>query len=370
MDLAAFSGIRVSEDKSSVLIGPAARWSDVYAALEPCGLTVAGGRAGHGGVGGYVLGGGFSWYANQQGWACDSVTDFGIVTPGLGFLWVNATWYEDLFWELKGYLGAFGIVTEMRMKTIPSVGFYGGAVSYEEEALPAVFAALKHMTNTAETDLATSGYLSCAYVGSMQEWIYNAYLINTANSSASPAMRNFLMIPNKGHTLRNTTPRESADEIATSNPLGLRRLKFSLTILPTMEAMKLVHDFVHQFAEDMQLGDDELLGASYQPLTVPHLQHQDNIFDDYLTADYGPLLLVSVDLWWKEESKSAIYEKEFRALCEDGIVYGLSWMLVLHGGVYPDYAAAWQEPLSQRALGEKTMSRLREVREKYDPEDV
>lgn len=370
IDLAALNTVHVSKDQQSVYLGPSARWSDVYAALEPHGLTVAGGRVGHVGVGGYVLGGGFSWHANREGWACDSVTDLQVVTPNEEILWVNSTSHADLFWALKGSLGAFGIVTGIRMKTIPMMGFYGGAISYREESLPAVFAALKEMANNAETDLATTGYLSFGYQGKTEEWTYNAYLINTANSSAAPAIGNFLMIPNKGHTLRHTTPRESADEIAASNPLGFRRSKLTLTILPNMEAMQLIHGFVQSFAADLQLKDDDIMGVTYQPLTVPHLQKQNNVFEQVLSAKYGPLLLVSVDLWWKDASKDALYEKEFRALYEDGIAFGLSWMLVLHAWLYPNYAASWQEPFSEWRLGGHTMRRLKDVKAMYDPEGV
>ena len=44
----------------TVSIGSGSRWGEVYAALEPKGVMVAGGREGHVGVGGFLLGGGTS----------------------------------------------------------------------------------------------------------------------------------------------------------------------------------------------------------------------------------------------------------------------------------------------------------------------
>ena len=38
-------------------IGPGNRWTNVAKALEPYGVAVAGGRIGHVGVGGYMVGG-------------------------------------------------------------------------------------------------------------------------------------------------------------------------------------------------------------------------------------------------------------------------------------------------------------------------
>jgi hypothetical protein len=42
-------------------------WDDVYAALDPLGANVVGGRVTGIGVGGFILGGGYSWLSNQYG---------------------------------------------------------------------------------------------------------------------------------------------------------------------------------------------------------------------------------------------------------------------------------------------------------------
>lgn len=57
IDLAQLNGIKVAEDRSTVTVGPGNRWYDVYAAIEPLGITVVGGRASTVGVGGFLLGG-------------------------------------------------------------------------------------------------------------------------------------------------------------------------------------------------------------------------------------------------------------------------------------------------------------------------
>lgn len=57
LDLKLLNHIKISEDKTIASIGPGNRWRDVYRKLEPEGLTVAGGRSGDVGVGGFTLGG-------------------------------------------------------------------------------------------------------------------------------------------------------------------------------------------------------------------------------------------------------------------------------------------------------------------------
>lgn len=67
---------------------PGSRWNQVYATLEPHGVTVAGGRAGTVGVAGFLTGGGNSFYTAEKGFACDNVVNFEIV---LGTGWVNSS---------------------------------------------------------------------------------------------------------------------------------------------------------------------------------------------------------------------------------------------------------------------------------------
>jgi FAD/FMN-containing dehydrogenase len=57
IDLKHLNGMELSEDLATARIGPGNRWGAVYEVLEPLGLTVVGGRVGHVGVGGFMLGG-------------------------------------------------------------------------------------------------------------------------------------------------------------------------------------------------------------------------------------------------------------------------------------------------------------------------
>lgn len=57
IDLKKLNHVNISNDRTTVDVGPGNSWLDVYAVLEPLGLTVVGGRASDVGVGGFVLGG-------------------------------------------------------------------------------------------------------------------------------------------------------------------------------------------------------------------------------------------------------------------------------------------------------------------------
>lgn len=55
--LSKLKSVSLSQDKSIATVGPGLRWGDVYAAIEPQGKVVVGGRISLVGVGGLILGG-------------------------------------------------------------------------------------------------------------------------------------------------------------------------------------------------------------------------------------------------------------------------------------------------------------------------
>jgi FAD/FMN-containing dehydrogenase len=76
------TALSLSSDKSIVSVEPGNRWRDVYAYLKPFGLSAVGGRVGHVGVPGLLLGGGISFYSSEYGFASDNVIKYQVCFPG------------------------------------------------------------------------------------------------------------------------------------------------------------------------------------------------------------------------------------------------------------------------------------------------
>ena len=76
LDLGYLNSTTYHPENKTASILPGARWGDVYDTLIPQNALVAGGRDPSVGVGGYLLGGGNSFYANARGYACDNVANF------------------------------------------------------------------------------------------------------------------------------------------------------------------------------------------------------------------------------------------------------------------------------------------------------
>lgn len=66
----------ISEDLSTVSVGPGNHWVNVYDYLEPYNKIVVGGRMGVVGVPGFLLGGGISFFSYEYGWASANIASF------------------------------------------------------------------------------------------------------------------------------------------------------------------------------------------------------------------------------------------------------------------------------------------------------
>lgn len=100
-------------------IGPGAKWEDVYASLHEYGVVATGGRDGDVGVGGFLLGGGSTYYMAKQGFGCDSIANFEVVLANGTIVDANKDQNADLWRALKGGGSNFGFVTRYDMEALP-----------------------------------------------------------------------------------------------------------------------------------------------------------------------------------------------------------------------------------------------------------
>ena len=130
IDLLHMNGTTYNDSSNIANILPAARWGSVYAALEPLGRMVAGGRGSTVGVGSFLLGGGISHYAPRVGLSCDNVINFEVVLADGRIVNANKKTNADLFTALTGGSSNFSIVTRYDMETFESEDLWGGIVSW------------------------------------------------------------------------------------------------------------------------------------------------------------------------------------------------------------------------------------------------
>jgi FAD/FMN-containing dehydrogenase len=375
IDLSRLNSIDLVDNNAAAWVGPGARWRDVYAALEPHGITLPGGRVADVGVGGYVLGGGFSWFSAKKGWVCDSVLEFEVVTPDGRVLYASADRHEDLFWALKGSLGAFGIVTAIKMPTIEFTGIHGGVIVYEQTQVPKLITALNNLA-IAEDERATQAIMNFVWNRGQNKHLYVASFTNTDNDGTAPALTNWTSIPNQVNALHTSTMSQAAEELLGPDLPKQRRTKFVLTTRASEEVISYIHSTFLEATTNTTDGSNTNLGdtviMTIQPLTRPHLaasSASNNIFP--LNADDGALLIVNIELYWDNKDQDAYFEQQSR-------MWHDRWMeefarigaLPSTGWIYPNYAGEWQEIWSAERLGKNTTDKLSEIREKYDGQGV
>lgn len=112
--------VQVKGNMVAVQVG--ACWRDVYSALDDTGYVAVGGCVPAVGIGGYILGGGYSMLSRGHGGlACDKAKSFTMVTAdGNKVVKASAEENQDLFWALKGGGGGnFGILVDVTLEVCP-----------------------------------------------------------------------------------------------------------------------------------------------------------------------------------------------------------------------------------------------------------
>ncbi|KAG2068762.1 FAD-binding domain-containing protein [Suillus decipiens] len=130
--LVSFSEVVYDESAQTATIGMGLVWKDVYSALAQYNVTVVGGKSSSVGVGGFVLGGGYSYLSNEYGLSVDNIVSFELVMPNGTVTNITSSSSPDLFYGLRGGFNNFGIATTVTMKTYPQSQVWGGSVVYTE----------------------------------------------------------------------------------------------------------------------------------------------------------------------------------------------------------------------------------------------
>ncbi|HJQ88471.1 MAG TPA: FAD-binding oxidoreductase [Propionibacteriaceae bacterium] len=130
---AGLGGVQIDADAGTARVGAGALWSDLVPRASELGLAALHGSAENVGITGYTLGGGLSFYARKHGLACNRVRAIELVTAGGEQVRVDAENGPDLFWALRGGGGSFGVVTALEFDLLPMPEIFAGALFFPAE---------------------------------------------------------------------------------------------------------------------------------------------------------------------------------------------------------------------------------------------
>ncbi|KAG1747886.1 FAD-binding domain-containing protein [Suillus paluster] len=233
-----FSDITYDSASQTAKVGTGAIWDDVYLTLEALGVMVLGGKVTGVGVGGVVLGGGFSYLTNQHGLAIDNVVSYELILPNGTVTTVTSSSNPDLYFGLRGGFNNFGIVTYFTLKTYPQSQIWGGSLVYTEDQVGAINAAVANFTVNV-LDPKASIYSTYNYVNGSS--ILSSALFYDAPTPPDGMFDDFSAIPNIEETLSTRTFASMVDVEPVNDTIGLRAVFNSIAVeewtVPLLDAV-------------------------------------------------------------------------------------------------------------------------------------
>lgn len=213
IDLGLFTKVTVNSKSMVASIEPGPNWATVFKTLEGLGAMVAGGRDGGVGVGGFLTGGGNSYYTGMQGFGCDSVVNFEVVLADGSVVNANATSNADLWKALKGGSGNFGIVTRFDMQAFPAVPLWGGLSAAERKHGDTLITELINFSNNNFRNPEDAFIINFTYNPSMfTEVVIAMVTVDVKGKVAPPAFSQIAKVP----TILSDLSTRSMSNIATS----------------------------------------------------------------------------------------------------------------------------------------------------------
>lgn len=216
IDLGLMTAVSYDAETKLASIQPGPRWTDVYQELVKVGVCVTGGRDGSVGIGGFLTGGGNSYYADLMGLACDSVANFEVVLVNGDIVNANAKSNPELWKALKGGSGNFGIVTRFDMYTFPAKDLWSGIGAVARNFAEEVAQTMVDFTNDNFNNLGNA-YIMLYHFGkvSSSEVTIAYAIINTDGVENASAFNDIRKIP----TVFSDVKKRTIQDIVDSNVL-------------------------------------------------------------------------------------------------------------------------------------------------------
>lgn len=363
--LSRFNQINYDASSQTVQLGSGLIWDDVYAALNPQGVNVIGGRVTGIGVAGFSLGGGYSWKTNQYGLTVDNILEYELVWPNGTVVTVSESSYPDLFFGLKGGFNNFGIVTQFTMKTWPQTEVWGGIIEIDGYLYADQFNAA--IANFAKNVTDPKAGMLMAYNYALGIYLMTAILFYDAPTAPPGIFDDFLAIPYLSSQV-STQSFLSLVQASPSNATELERGYYHTVALEalTPSIIDVVYNQSLHYGALLALDSGILISYDVEPFLPSILTHgSDTAYPPSRAQRYLPLNLYFG--WSLATSDDAFYD----ALVEtQSNIYNAAvaeGQDIADAALYPNYAL-FGTPLEKLYGG--NVGTLQALQAKYDPDDV
>ncbi|KAJ7278481.1 hypothetical protein C8J57DRAFT_1434286 [Mycena rebaudengoi] len=342
IDLQKMNEITLAANQTTVTLGPGSSWGDVYAKLDPLGVTVLGGRTAGVGVGGLLLG---------------VLADGSIVNANL-----NSN--RDLYIALKYGSTNYGIVTKFDVTAFPLGQIWGGSLFFDLSDGFALLETLKDFSNQLAVDPKGLSAVSFAYSADAQDyiiWSANVYLKPVA--FPAPLFTEISKFTPFASTMRFTTQQDVTDEVEQLFGSGARARWFTLSLKIDSQIML----DIYTKARSRKPGFSAAF--TIQPMSKTMVaagsRNGGNLFG--MSTSNGNLLLLLAALFWTDPADDAIFNNTFNQFT--------AWAQAeatrrgfFTSFLYLNYALGSQDVLA--SIGPANEAKMRAVQKIYDPSNI
>ncbi|KAF2271244.1 FAD-binding domain-containing protein [Westerdykella ornata] len=373
IDLGMMNSSSYDSETKLASVEPGARWADVYRnLLYKHRITVTGGRDGDVGVGGFLLGGGNSYFTGRNGFGCDTVVNFEVVLADGEVVNANSKENSDLWKALKGGALNFGIVTRFDLEPTPVVDLAFGERIVTTDHTDEVIDAIVEFTDASETRRADSMFAAIVHDASTSPAAI--ILIIKANSEGNLNTTSFDKI-NNIPTVSQDWRHKSIADIGNENQLepGTRNVGVTLTFQNDKSILRQCASYYEQLVSILsdKVGANNFTAQMFfQPL--PKFLGEigkskgGNVMGLDRMISNGILWTAGVSIKSGDDAALELARAELTAMAaelkaiakKDGKLQDL---------VYLNYAEGQQDPLG--SYGKENVDFLRKVAQRYDPDE-
>jgi FAD/FMN-containing dehydrogenase len=361
----------------NVSVDPAARtvtyeggclFGDVDSALAAHGLATVGGIYNQTGVGGLVLGGGHGFLAARHGLAIDNLVSVEMVLADGSIAEVSETQKPDLFWAVRGAGAQFGIVTRFTSRAHPQGDVWGGALLFTLDKVPELVGFANEFHNRGAIDHNYMIAFGCA----PPEYTTPTVIVGTFyNGPATQAEKFFAPLLALSPIANFTGGMPYATTNTLFNPRFEgpgRKLIGSCTVLMPLDA-DIIAEAGRRFLDFITSHSDmtkSVLAFEFFPTAaIQATPHDATAF-----ANRGEHYLAVMVLMYDDASHDAEV-RAFKRELSDYIITTCGYHgKRAPGGPAPFYVNLEHESLSPEDAFSDHVERLRELKRRYDPENV
>jgi FAD/FMN-containing dehydrogenase len=309
------------------------------------------------GIGGITLGGGAGFLSRKHGLTIDELLAAEVVTADGDLLYVDGETYPDLFWAIRGGGGNFGVATRFKFRLHPVEPFVGGMLFLP--ATPEVVAGFVAEADVAPEELSTiANVMTAPPLPFLPEELHGKLVV-------------MAMVAYAGEV--EDGERAIAPLRALAEPLAdmVRPMSYAEMYPPEEEEYRPVAATKTMFVDSLGLGAAETIVERIQESSAMMAVTQIRVLggavarvpvDATAYAHRGSRIMLNVAALFQSPEERPVHEEWVNGLADE--------LLQDDAGAYVGFLADEGPARVRAAYPGPTWDRLRQIKRKYDPDNV